>query len=60
VNIVTHVPLDFQLEDAATKLMKEEGRVCVPTLVMEEKMANGKKFPGLKYSAGKSVSDPNT
>ena len=53
VDIVTHVPLDIPLEDAATKLMKEEGRVCVPTLVMEGTMANGKVFPGLKYSAAK-------
>jgi imidazolonepropionase-like amidohydrolase len=60
VDIVTHVPLGFPLEDAATRLMKEEGRVCVPTLVMEEKIANGNVFPGLKYSAGKRVSHPNT
>jgi imidazolonepropionase-like amidohydrolase len=33
--------------------MKDEGRVCVPTLVMEETMANAKLFPGLNYSAAK-------
>lgn len=53
VDIVTHAPLDFPLEDSDAKLMKGEGRVCVPTLVMEETMANGKVFPGLKYSAAK-------
>ncbi|KAE9367356.1 putative hydrolase [Stipitochalara longipes BDJ] len=53
VDIVTHVPLDFPLKEAEAKLMKEEGRVCVPTLVMEETMANRKIFPGLNYAAAK-------
>ena len=53
VDIVTHVPLDVPLKEAEAKLMKEEGRVCVPTLVMEETMASRKIFPGLNYSAAK-------
>jgi len=53
VNIITHVPLDFPLDEAAAKLMKDEGRVCVLTLVMEETMSKAGIFPGLKYAAAK-------
>jgi imidazolonepropionase-like amidohydrolase len=53
VDIVTHVPLDFPIEEVEATLMKEDGRVCIPTLVMEETMAKAKIFPGLKYSAAK-------
>jgi imidazolonepropionase-like amidohydrolase len=54
VDIVTHVPLDFPLDEAEAKLMKDEGRVCVPTLIMEETLANAKIIPGLNYSAAKN------
>ena len=53
VDIVTHVPLDVALDEVEAKLMKYDGRACVPTLVMEETVANAKLFPGLKYSAAK-------
>jgi imidazolonepropionase-like amidohydrolase len=53
VDIITHVPLDFPIDEAAAKLMKDEGRVCVPTLVMEKTMADAKVFPGLNYGAAK-------
>ncbi|PMD40241.1 putative hydrolase [Hyaloscypha variabilis F] len=53
VDIVTHAPLDFPIKEAEAKLMKDEGRVCVPTLIMEETMASRKVFPGLNYAAAK-------
>lgn len=53
VDIITHCPLDFPLDEAAAKLMKDEGRSCVPTLIMEQTMANAKVFPGLNYAAAK-------
>jgi hypothetical protein len=33
--------------------MRDEGRVCVPTLIMEETLANARVFPGLNYAAAK-------
>jgi hypothetical protein len=33
--------------------MKDEERVCVPTLVMEGILVNGRVFPGLNYAAAK-------
>ena len=53
VDIITHVPLDLPLDEASARLMKDEGRACVPTLVMAETFANAKLFPGLTYEAAK-------
>lgn len=53
VDIITHSPLDYPLDEAAAKLMKDEGRASIPTLVMEHTMANAKVFPGLNYKAAK-------
>jgi imidazolonepropionase-like amidohydrolase len=53
VDIITHVPLDLPLHEASARLMKDEGRACVPTLVMAETVANAKMFPGLTYEAAK-------
>jgi imidazolonepropionase-like amidohydrolase len=53
VDVITHVPLDVPLDENAARLMKDEGRVCVPTLIMEETMANAKITPHLNYSAAK-------
>jgi imidazolonepropionase-like amidohydrolase len=57
VDIITHVPSDFPLDEEACNKMREEGRVCIPTLIMAQTMANSKFIPGLKYeSAKESVS----
>lgn len=53
VDIVTHVPLDAPLDEVEAKLTKDEGRVCVPTLIMEQGLAKAGIAPGLKYSAAK-------
>ena len=53
VDIITHVPLDLPLDEASVRLMKDEGRACVPTLVMAETVANAKVYPGLMYEAAK-------
>lgn len=53
VDIITHCPLDFSIDEAAAKLMKDGGRVCVPTLIMEQTMANAGIFPGLNYASAK-------
>ncbi|KUJ12636.1 hydrolase [Mollisia scopiformis] len=53
VDIVTHVPLDFPLDEDEAKKMKDEGRVCVPTLIMEQGLAKAGIFPGLDYTAAR-------
>lgn len=53
VNIITHVHLDLPLDEPVAKLMKDESRVCVPTLVMEEIISKAGIFPGLNYGAAK-------
>jgi hypothetical protein len=53
VDIITHVPLDLPLDEASARLMKDEGRACVLTLVMAETVANAKVFLGLTYEASK-------
>lgn len=53
VDIITHVPLDYPLDEAATRTMQSEHRVCVPTLVMMKKMATVSPVPGLNYQAAK-------
>ena len=53
VDIITHCPLNHPLDEAAAKLMKDEGRICVPTLIMEKTMSGAKIFPGLNYAAAK-------
>ncbi|KAF4631005.1 hypothetical protein G7Y89_g7130 [Cudoniella acicularis] len=54
VDIITHVPIDSPLDEAAVKLMKDEGRVCVPTLIMEQGLVkSGFLRPGLKYETAK-------
>lgn len=53
VDIITHVPLDFPLDVIEAKLMKDEGRVCVPTLIMEQGLAKVGMFPGLNYAAAR-------
>jgi hypothetical protein len=53
VDIVTHAPSDAPLDENAAKLMKDEGRVCLPTLITEESLANAKIIPHLKHSAAR-------
>jgi len=53
VDIITHSPMDELIGEEDAKLMKEEGRVCVPTLIMEKTMAAAKIFPSLNYEAAK-------
>ena len=58
VDIITHVPMDLPLDEASVRLMKDEGRASVPTLVMAETVVNAKMFPGLIYeTAKKSVAE---
>lgn len=53
VDIITHVPLDFPLGEAEAKAMKDGGRVCVPTLIMEKTLASAGISPGLNYEVAK-------
>lgn len=53
VDVIPHAPMDHPIDGEATKVMKDEGRVCVLTLVTEETMANAEAFPRLNYAAAK-------
>ena len=53
VDIITHVPSDFPLDEEACNKMVKEGRVCIPTLIMAQTMASSKFIPGLKYESAK-------
>lgn len=52
-DIVTHAPLDHAISEADAVKMKNEGRVVVPTLIMEKTFAKNKVRPGLTYQAAK-------
>lgn len=51
VDVITHVPMDLALDEVAAKLMKDEGRACVPTLIMEKTITSASVFPGLTFAA---------
>jgi imidazolonepropionase-like amidohydrolase len=53
VDIITHVPSDFPLEEEACNKMVKEGRVCIPTLIMSRTMASSGFIPGLKYEVAR-------
>ena len=47
-DIITHVPMDYALDDQATSSMLKAGRFAVPTLIMEKAMS--KVIPGMNYT----------
>ncbi len=50
VDVVTHVPLDKALDNAAASKMAENGRIAVPTLIMMFGVAKSGIRPGLDYA----------
>jgi imidazolonepropionase-like amidohydrolase len=56
VDVLTHAPLNAPLDEAAVAAARNDGRTCVPTLVMMEGVAKNAPVPGLDYRhAGDSV-----
>ena len=53
VDIVTHAPLDKITLEADVIRMKEEGRVVVPTLIMDKTLTSKRVVPGLAYEPAK-------
>ncbi|KAL9091434.1 MAG: hypothetical protein Q9165_004820 [Trypethelium subeluteriae] len=53
VDILTHAPLDVAVSEADAAKMKTEGLVVVPTLIMDQTLANSYAIPGLSYEAAK-------
>ena len=53
VDIVTHVPIDFALGEEEARLMKSDGRVCVPTLIMMRGVTEAGVLSGFKYPVAK-------
>jgi imidazolonepropionase-like amidohydrolase len=49
VDIVTHVPLDKALDEAAAELMAKEQRVSVPTSAIAEMIPRSGRIPGVSY-----------
>ena len=52
VDIVTCLPIGAPLDEAAA-MMKDDGRVSVPTLIIEKAILNAKNFSSLKYAPAK-------
>ncbi|KAH8816973.1 amidohydrolase [Xylogone sp. PMI_703] len=53
VDIITHIPLDHPLDESAANLMRDEGRACVPTLVMAEKLSSSRFASGSNYEVAR-------
>lgn len=49
VDILTHVPLDMPLTERDVQIMVAEGRICIPTLAMMERVAKLDR-PGTSYT----------
>lgn len=49
VDVVTHVPFGEILDDETVAMLKDQGRVCVPTLVMMELLAPRSQRPGVVF-----------
>jgi len=49
VDIVTHVPLDKALDEAAAGLVAKEQRVSVPTLAVAEMIPKSGRIPDVSY-----------
>lgn len=52
-DVLTHAPLDADLDERQLALMAAEGRICVPTLTMMEAAA-GMGRPGIDYDHARS------
>ena len=54
VSVLTHVPLDRAVDEAAVARAKADDRILIPTLVMMETLAGAAARPGLDYGAAKA------
>lgn len=50
VDLITHVPMEKTLDQAAVACMVEEGRIAIPTLTMMEAITQKREVPGLDYA----------
>jgi imidazolonepropionase-like amidohydrolase len=54
VSVLTHVPLDRALDEAAAARARADDRVLIPTLVMMEGLARAAVRPGMDYGAART------
>jgi imidazolonepropionase-like amidohydrolase len=54
VSVLTHVPLDRALDEAAAARARADDRVLIPTLVMMEGLARAAVRPGMDYGAARA------
>ena len=54
VSVLTHVPLDRPLDEAAAARAQADDRILIPTLVMMEGLARAAVRPGMDYAAARA------
>jgi imidazolonepropionase-like amidohydrolase len=54
VGVLTHVPLDRALDEAAAATARADDRILIPTLVMMEGLARAAVRPGMDYGAARA------
>ncbi len=54
VSVLTHVPLDRALDEAAAARARADDRILIPTLVMMEGLARAAVRPGMDYGAARA------
>jgi imidazolonepropionase-like amidohydrolase len=54
VSVLTHVPLDRALDEAAAASARADDRILIPTLVMMEGLARAAVRPGMDYGAARA------
>jgi imidazolonepropionase-like amidohydrolase len=54
VSVLTHVPLDRALDEAASDRARADDRILIPTLVMMEGLARAAVRPGMDYGAARA------
>jgi imidazolonepropionase-like amidohydrolase len=54
VDVLTHVPLDRALDEAAAARMAADGRILIPTLTMMETLASRLGLPDGSYAAARA------
>jgi imidazolonepropionase-like amidohydrolase len=54
VSVLTHVPLDRPLDEAAAASARADDRILIPTLVMMEGLARAAVRPGMDYGAARA------
>jgi imidazolonepropionase-like amidohydrolase len=54
VSVLTHVPLDRPLDEAASARARADDRILIPTLVMMEGLARAAVRPGMDYGAARA------